>query len=102
MIMRATLDKKPYKSIDEFLSRNNLYAIESIVDQYTRYVISDGRFAIMRKNDALICDINEMTEMAEFFNEDIKEEIIGLYEDVLDLKRMDMDYSLVIIGGYDG
>ena len=102
MIMRATLDKKPYKSIDEFLSRNNLYAIESIVDQYTRYVISDDRFAIMRKNDALICDINEMTEMAEFFNEDIKEEIIGLYEDVLDLKRMDMDYSHVIIGGYDG
>jgi hypothetical protein len=100
--MRATLDKKPYKSIDEFLSRNNLYAIESIVDQYTRYVISDDRFAIMRKNDALICDINEMIEMAEFFNEDIKEEIIGLYEDALDLKRMDVDYSQVIIGGYDG
>ena len=102
MIMRATLDKKPYKSIDEFLSRNNLYAIESIVDQHTRYVISDDRFAIMRKNDALICNIDEMMEMAEFFNEDIKEEITELYEDALDLKMMGIDYSSVIIGGYDG
>ena len=102
MIIRATLNKKPYKSIDEFLSRNNLYAIESIVDQYTRYVISDDRFAIMRKNDALICDIDEIMEMSEFFNEDIKEEIIGLYEDVLDLKMIGIDYSSVIIGGYDG
>ena len=102
MIMRATLDKKPYRDIDEFLSRYNMYSVESLADKYTRYVISDNRFAIIRKNDALICEIDEMIDMAEFFNEDIKEEIIGLYEDVLDLKRMDVDYSHVVIGGYDG
>lgn len=95
MIMRAVLNKNPYRDIDEFLSRYNMYSVESIADKYTRYVISDDRFAIMRKNDALICDIDEMMDMSEFFNEDIKEEIIGLYEDVLDLKRMHIDYSHV-------
>ena len=95
MIMRATLNKSPYRDIDEFLFRYNVYSVESIADKYTRYVISDDKFAIIRKNDAMVCDIDEIIEMSAFFNDDIKEEIIGLHEDVLDLKAMDINYGRI-------
>ena len=95
MIIRATLNKSKYRSIDEFLTPYELYTIESLVDKYTRYVATDDQFAIIRKNDVLACDIDEILDMAEFFNNDIKEEIIEIYEDILYLKDMNIDYNSV-------
>lgn len=93
MIRRYTVKNINNRPIDDLLNTTDLYTIVSIEDRSTRYAADDKEFAIIRKNDALVCEISEMTLLAEYFIPGIKKEILDLYEDLNDLRRMEIMYN---------
>lgn len=92
MIERKVLKKRPEMSVDAFLTKCDAYAIESIVDDYIRYIAFDNKFAIIRHEDAMLCDIDEMNELAVMFRSDVKQEILDIYEELKDLERRELRY----------
>ena len=69
------------------------YAIDSCVDKSTVFIATEEEFAIVRQGDALICEVREMPQLAVRFIEPIRDEIMEIYEDIKDLKRMDISYA---------
>lgn len=92
MIERKILNKKTSADIDAYLMRFEVYSIESIIDKNTRYVASQDRFAIIRNEDAMVCDLEEITQMAAMFKKKIKQEILDIYDDLKDFKNREIEY----------
>lgn len=87
MIVRKSYDSS--KNIDNLLDQyGTIYAIESLADKKLRYGIKNGLLAVMRQGDAIVCDIEDMPELADYFVDDIRQEILDIYEDIKDLYRM--------------
>lgn len=87
MILRKSYDAS--KNIDSLLDQyGTIYAIESLADKKLRYGIKNGLFAVMRQGDAIVCDIEDISELADYFVDDIRQEILDIYEDIKDLYRM--------------
>lgn len=97
MIMRKSYDDT--KNIDNLLDQySTIYAIESLADKRLRYGIKNGLFAVMRLGDAVVCDIEDMPELADYFIGGIRQEILDIYEDIRDLDRMQVNLDRRITG----
>lgn len=84
MIRRESYDTR--RNIDNLLDQYaTIYSIESIEDGKLRYGVKNGTFAVMRLGDAYVCDICEMPELAEYFIDGVKKEILAIYDDVKSL-----------------
>ena len=71
---------------------NGIYSIESDI-RGVYYGVDESKFAIFRANGYVFCPIHEMPILAEkMASEIMKNEILGIYEDVKDLVRMQVQY----------
>ena len=87
MIVRKSYDTK--RNIDNVLDQYaTIYSIESLADSKLRYGVKNGLFAVMRLGDAIVCDIKDIPELADYFIGEIRQEILDIYDDIKDLERM--------------
>ena len=83
MIVRFKL-KKPFNTT-KLLNFSNLYAVESEVK--STYIIADKKkLAVVKCDDVIECCYDEVPRLASMFKTPLKEEILGVYEDIMDLK----------------
>lgn len=64
----------------------SVYGIDSLLDNDLKYGIKNGLFAIMRLGDAIVCDMDDIPQVASWFRGNIKKEILDIYEDIRDLR----------------
>lgn len=93
MIRRAKAKYDIKEKLCNQLISLDAYAIDSLVDKSTLFIATEEEFAIVRQGDALICEVREMPQLAIKFIEPIRNEIMEIYEDIKDLKRMDVAYA---------
>ncbi len=85
MIYRKTFDSKT--NISKQLNQNpTIYAIDSMLDVNLKYGIKNGVFAVMRHGDAIVCDMEDIPEVASWFKQNVKHEIMDIYADIRDLR----------------
>lgn len=87
-----TLEKIKYgDSFARLLSQNpNIYAVDSIEDRKIRYAIAQKEFAVLRGKFGLRCKLEEVTKLADWFPDNIKREILDIYEDVQFLRKAEV------------
>ena len=84
MIVRKSYDTT--RNIDNVLNQYaTIYSIESLVDGKLRYGFKNGLFALMRLGDAIVCDVDDIPELASSLKPDIKREVLDIYDDIRDL-----------------
>lgn len=87
---------KHYHDWNTYLTRFNVYAVQSIADSQTIYLMDGDEFAILRHHDGMRWKIGETPEVAKKIAVDaIRDEILAIYEDIKDLKRMKINYGEV-------
>lgn len=94
MIRRKKVKVSTMGKLSEMLTTIEAYSVESIADKNTMFVATDDEFAIIRHDDALVCNVCEMPKLAEKFIKPIKNEILDLYEDLKDLQRMQLNFAV--------
>lgn len=94
MIRRKKVIVSTMAKLSEKLTTIEAYSIESLADKSTIYVATEDEFAIIRHDDALVCNVCEMPKLAEKFIKPIKDEILDLYEDLKDLQRMQLNFAV--------
>lgn len=87
-----TLEKIKYgDSFESLLSQNtSIYAIDSIEDNKIRYAIAKEEFAVLRGKFGLRCKLDEVTTLADWFPDNIKQEILDIYEDIKFLRNAEV------------
>lgn len=82
--------------VDLLLGKHpDIYAVESIV-KGIHYGADKEKFAIFRSTGAVFCPIKEMPVLASRMADNrIKKEILEIYEDLKDLKRMGVAYAKI-------
>lgn len=79
---------------EQYLTFFDLYSLQSQVDAKTYYAIDENDFAILRHKDGARWKIEDTPEVVKRITyEPIRQEIMEIYEDIKDLKRMDIIYS---------
>lgn len=68
------------------------YCIESTV-RGIAYAADDEEFAIIRPEGFLVCKIEEMPELAKELLPALKNEVLEIYNDLKDLKLMEVIYG---------
>lgn len=87
---------KHYHDWNTYLTRFEIYAIQSIADSQTIYLLDKNEFAILRHKDGVRWNIDETQEVARKIRfKAIRDEILAIYEDVKDLRRMKVNYGEV-------
>ena len=87
---------KHYHDWNTYLTRFNVYAVQSIADDQTMYLLDGDEFAILRHHDGMRWKIAETPEVAKKIAVDaVRDEILAIYEDIKDLKRMKINYGEV-------
>lgn len=77
-----------------YLTNFDFYAVQSIADSQTIYIMDGEEFAILRHKDGARWKIEETPKIAEkipFLK--IRDEILAIYEDIKDLNRMQVNYG---------
>lgn len=77
-----------FNILNEMMNYKDIYAVESEVQRGIVYGISDGKFAILHGTGAIFCPFHEAPVMAMRMKKKIREEIIEVYEEVRELRRM--------------
>lgn len=75
------------------LTRYDIYSVQSLADDMLIYMIDGIEFAMIRDEDGMRWNLNETPEVASRITvEEIKNEILDIYNDVKDLCRMQVNY----------
>jgi len=75
--------------IKAFLDRNPYYfAIESIESNRLFYITDGEKIIMTRDSDAVMMNVKEMPKESEKFITKIKDEMLDIYADIKDYKRM--------------
>lgn len=78
-------------SFSRILSQNpNIYAVDSLEDSKIRYAIAKKEFAVLRGKFGLRCKLDEVTTLADWFPDNIKQEILDIYEDIKFLRKAEV------------
>ncbi len=78
-------------SFATILSQNpNIYAVESIEDSKIRYAVAKSEFAVLKGKFGLRCKLDEVTMLADWFPDNIKQEILDIYEDIKFLRNAEV------------
>lgn len=87
-----TLERIKYgDSFEGILSQNpKIYAIESIEDIKIRYAVSRSEFAVLRGKFGIRCRLEEIKTVADWFPDNIKQEILDIYEDIKFLRNAEV------------
>ena len=87
-----TLEKiKHGDSFESLLSQNpSIYAVDSIEDRKIRYAIAQKECAVLRGKFGLRCKLDEVTTLADWFPDNIKQEILDIYEDIQFLRKAEV------------
>ena len=67
----------------------DIYQIQSMIRGVV-YGIDKQKFAIIGAKEAYFCPICEMPKIANKFIPTVRDEILGIYKDVSDLRRMEV------------
>ena len=80
-------------AIDDRLSGQNLYSVVSIVNKDVRYVADQDEFGVIKRGIIVKFPLNAVPVVAESLTDDYAEEMMGIYEDIMDLQLMQIDYA---------
>lgn len=75
------------------LTNANVYAVDSESVPGLYYVADNYHMAVIRNEDAAMWEIDKTPIEAGRFIEEVKEEILAIYEDVQSLKLMEVRYG---------
>lgn len=77
-----------------YLTNFDFYAVQSIADSQTIYIMDGEEFAILRHKDGARWKIEETPKIAAKIPfREIRDEILAIYEDIKDLNRMQVNYG---------
>lgn len=68
------------------------YCIDSSV-KGVAYLASNEEFAVIRSEGFLVCKISEMPKLAKELRPVFRDEVLGIYKDLQDLKLMEVRYA---------
>ena len=93
MIRRKTIKQRNLTQLDNKLRGLTLYSLESIIDNAVRYVADYDEFGIIKRGRIVKFPLNAVPVVAESLTDDYAEEMMGIYEDIMDLQLMQIDYA---------
>lgn len=64
------------------------YTVDSLLDANLKYIIRDGEFIVAYDDGEMHHDLKDIPIEADKYLPKVKAEILAIYEDVKDLKRM--------------
>lgn len=84
--------KKRKKSMRSLLTHyTGIYSVDSEVSREVTYGVSEGKFAIICSDGVAFCPFHEAPQLAAMMkSKKMRDEILDIYEDVKDLKRMEV------------
>lgn len=92
MIIKRYFTKR--QNLQLLFLKYNVYAIDSIAKKGVIYAIDKNKFALFTPGGYAFCPINEMQKLADMLkSEEMKKEVLALYEDIKYLKNMRIDYE---------
>lgn len=66
------------------------YVIDSMISRQLKYAIRDHEFCVLYTYGEVHHRIDVLEQEAMLYREDIRDEILAIYQDIKDLKRMDI------------
>ena len=91
--MISRMDFKHKKTKIEFISKYRGYAVESEHRHDIVYVADQTRFAVVDFEGLLFCPLEEVPALADKCKPKFKKEILDIYHDIMDMKRMEIIYA---------
>lgn len=83
---------KRSRSLEALFNNYRGYVIESEFAGLF-YVADDKDFAIVRSDGYVRCPLEEVPELIGMLKEEVAEEVQGIYDDLHDLTRMEVEYA---------
>lgn len=92
MIRRRQIKQKTSSQLDIKLRGLALYSVVSMADDGVRYVADYDEFGIIKQGEMVTCSMDEVPDLARMCIPSIREEIMGIYQDLQDLTRMGINW----------
>lgn len=92
MISRMNFRRK-HKSFDFLDRKKYIYAIASEIRKDICYAADNTRFCVIDYEGLIFCPLEEVPVLADKCVPDFKKEILEVYRDILDMKRMEIIYA---------
>ena len=93
MIRRKKIKQRNLTQLDNKLRGLTLYSVASIIDNAVRYVADQDEFGVIKRGRIVKFPLNAVPVVAESLTDDYAEEMMGIYEDIMDLQLMQIDYA---------
>ena len=93
MIRRKRIKQRNLTQLDNKLRGLTLYSVASIIDNAVRYVADYDEFCIIKRGRIVKFPLNAVPVIAESLTDDYAAEMMGIYEDIMDLQLMQIDYA---------
>lgn len=91
MIQKWKFKKTPVNPT--YFSHIQAFLIDSVAERGVMYGVDGNRFFVINPYGFAVCDLDETKELAEQMIPKIRKEILDIYEDVKDYKRMEIKYE---------
>lgn len=92
MISRMKFKRK-YKNFNFLDRKKYIYAIASEIRCDICYAADNTRFCIIDYEGLMFCPLEEVPAMAEKFKPKFKAEVLAIWQDIMDLKKMEINYA---------
>ena len=80
--------KRKHRNFQFLDKRKNIYTIASELRNDICYAADNTRFCIIDYEGLMFCPLEEVPAMAEKFKPKFKAEVMAIYQDIMDMKRM--------------
>ena len=91
MLRRKRIKQRNLTQLDNKLRGLTLYSVASIIDNAVRYVADYDEFGIIKRGRIVKFPLNAVPVVAKSLTDDYAAEMMGIYEDIIDLQLMQID-----------
>ena len=82
-----------------YFTHINAFLIESVAKRGVMYGASETQFFVICREGFAVCDLDEVPELAQKMIPKLGREILDIYEDIKDYKRMEVKYEKPMSAG---
>lgn len=83
-----------------YFTHIDAFLIDSVAKKGVMYGASETQFFVICSEGFAVCDLDEVPELAQKMIPKLKREIIDIYEDIKDYKRMEVKYEKPVSSVY--
>ena len=85
--------RRKHRNFQFLDKRKNIYTVASDIRNDICYAVDNTRFCIIDYEGLMFCPLEEVPAMAAKFRPKFQKEVMEVYNDIMDLKKMEIIYA---------